>query len=368
MRVILSGGGTAGHIYPALAVGEELRSRGVEVLYVGAVGRMEMERIPAAGFKIEGLSIAGFRRSFSLGAIWHNLKVPLMMLRATRRAKKIIRTFAPDVVAGFGGYASAPIVRAAQKLGVPTVLQEQNSYAGLTNRLLGKRAEWICVASEGMERFFPAQKVVVTGNPLRGKISELPSKAEALAHFSLVEELPTILITGGSLGTRTLNEMVATFLEKGAAIGVQLIWQTGGYYFEEFSARMHNIQSTTPYRMMPFIERMEMAYSAADMVVCRSGASTVSELQLVGLPALYIPSPNVAEDHQSANARVIVQGGGARMVADSEALHKGMDTALQMLHDAEQLQLMSQKQIEMAKPNSRSDVADIIMKFSKNRD
>ncbi len=365
MKVILSGGGTAGHIYPALAVGEELRSRGAEVLFVGASGRMEMERIPSAGFDIEGLSIAGFRRSFSPSALWHNLKVPFMMMSATRRAKRILKKFAPDVVAGFGGYASAPIVRAAQKLKIPTVLQEQNSYAGLTNRLLGKGAQRICVASEGMERFFPAQKIVITGNPLRGAISELPPKGEARAHFSLDEGTPTILITGGSLGTRTLNEMIFEFLKNSTSDNkIQVIWQTGKFYLAEFQARMKGIESSVPYVMLPFIENMVMAYGAADVVVCRSGASTVSELQLVGMPALFVPSPNVAEDHQSANARVVVDGGGAEMVADSEAVQQGMTIALEILRDGEKLKAMSASQKRMAKPGARGEVADIIMSLT----
>lgn len=360
MKVIVSGGGTAGHIYPALSVAEELKSRGSDVLCVGAVGRMEMERVPAAGFEIKGLEICGFKRSLKPSAIMHNLKVPFMMLRATRAARRIIAEFRPDIVVGFGGYASAPIVKAAQKMGIPTVLQEQNSFAGLTNRMLAKKAKRICTAYEGMERFFGEDKVVLTGNPLKGALSELPQREQAQVQMRLKSGVPTILVTGGSLGTRTLNEMVFEYLSSGSSDNVQIIWQSGKFYYEEFKSRMAGVKSSVNFVLIPFIEKMAAAYGAADLVVCRSGASTVSELQLLGKPALFVPSPNVAEDHQTFNARSVVDRGGAAMVADSDAKELGMKSALELLLDTKRLDAMSKELLKMARPRAKEDVVDIL--------
>ncbi len=366
-RVIVSGGGTAGHINPALGVAEELRKRGYTVLFVGAAGRMEMQRVPMAGFDIVGLPIMGLRRSFSPGAILHNLKVPVMMIRSTIRAKKIIRNFRPDIVVGFGGYASAPIVKAAQGLGIPTMLQEQNSFAGLTNRMLAKRAKAVCVAYRGMERFFGEDgKVVVTGNPYRGSIMQLPDRALAAKELALSPRVPTVLVTGGSLGTRTLNEMMVQFLQTYKGKDIQVIWQCGKFYYKEFQRRAAELEinECVNYKLVPFIEKMDCVYGVVDVVVGRSGASTVSELQLLGLPSVFVPSPNVAEDHQTANARSVVESGGAMMVPDSEAVQRAMTVAVELLNDKEKLKKMSEKIKAQGKPNATTDIADMVEKFA----
>lgn len=363
MKVIVSGGGTAGHIYPALAVADKLRARGAEVLFVGAEGKMEMSRVPAAGYQIIGLPIVGIARKLSPAGIWHNVKVPFKLMRATDKAKRIIRDFAPDVVVGFGGYASAPIMRAAQAADVPTVLQEQNSYAGLTNRMLAKRASTICTAYEGMERFFPAEKITITGNPLRGNIAALPSREEGAAEFGFDPTRPTILITGGSLGTRTLNEAVMRFVDSGCDTELQIIWQCGKFYHDEFVRRMGSAQCLTDnlkIKLLPFIERMDCAYAAADVVICRAGASTVSELQLIGLPAIFVPSPNVAEDHQTANARSIVNANAALLVPDSEAIEHAIPMAIELLGESDRLTTMRKNLKALGKPNAARDVADIV--------
>lgn len=360
-KVIVSGGGTAGHIYPALAVADCLSKSGVEVLFVGATGKMEMERVPANGYKIIGLPITGIQRRLTL----KNLAVPFKMLKSTAMAKKIIRDFAPDVVAGFGGYASAPILRAAQKAGVKTVIQEQNSYAGLTNKMLAKKADAICTAYAGMERFFDKAKITLTGNPLRGNITQLPQRSDAIKFFGLDPRRNTILVTGGSLGTRTLNEMVINVLQSANRGDVQIIWQTGKFYQDEMEQRAANIKATIPYIKMAFIERMDMAYAAADVVICRAGASTVSELQLIGVPAVFVPSPNVAEDHQTANARALVEGNAARMIPDSQAVAKCFGAAMEMLGNPTMLAEISRNLKFMGKPNAAADVADIITGTAK---
>ena len=336
-RVILSGGGTGGHIYPAVAVAEALRRKwkeDVEILFVGAEGKMEMEKIPALGYNIVGLPVAGLQRRLD----WHNLLVPFKVVKSIRQARRIIRDFSADVVVGFGGYASAPVLWAAQRMGVPTVIQEQNSYAGLTNKILSRGARRICVAYDGMERFFASEKIVLTGNPLRGHFAPTMGKSEeAAAYYGLSVDKPTVLVVGGSLGTRTLNEMMKRWiLSLDAEPEVQVIWQTGKYYEREmqefFSA--HHVEGVW---QGAFIERMDYAYDMADVVISRSGACTVSELCLVGKPTLFVPSPNVAEDHQTKNARALVDKGAAMMVSDKEAVERAMPMAMEMLADAERL-------------------------------
>ena len=347
MKIIISGGGTAGHINPALAVAELLRERGDEVLFVGAEGKMEMERVPRAGFSIIGLPVVGIQRRLTL----KNLAVPFKLLRSLSKAGNIIKNFEPDVVVGFGGYASAPIVRAAQKRGIKTVIQEQNSYAGLTNRALAKKAYRICVAYEGMERFFPAEKIVITGNPLRSVLTNLPSREQALKIFDLEPAKRTILVVGGSLGTRTLNEMV---VQNEIPSNVQLIWQCGRYYYDEMVERAaHKIP-------LAYIERMDCAYSVADVVITRAGASTVSELQLIGKPTVFVPSPNVAEDHQTHNAMSLVKRGAAVLVKDSEAINSAMQMAVELADDTERCLEMAAAQRAMGRMDAASDVVKVI--------
>ncbi len=336
-RVILSGGGTGGHIYPAVAVAEALQRKwkqDVEILFVGAEGKMEMEKIPALGYNIVGLPVAGLQRRLDP----KNLLVPWKVVRSAMRARKIINDFSADVVVGFGGYASAPVLWAAQQMGVPTVIQEQNSYAGLTNKLLARKARRICVAYEGMERFFPEDRIILTGNPLRGRFAPTAEKSEeALAHYGFRADVPTVMVVGGSLGTRTLNEMMKHWIPSvDGTSPVQVIWQTGKYY----EAEMRDFLASHPTANIwqgAFIERMDYAYEVADVVISRSGACTVSELCLVGKPTIFVPSPNVAEDHQTKNARALVEQSAALMVSDAEAIAKGMPMALELLGNEEQL-------------------------------
>ena len=362
IRVILSGGGTGGHIYPAVAVAEALKRRlgdEVELLFVGAEGKMEMEKVPALGYRIVGLPIAGLQRRLE----WRNLLVPFKVLRSIRLARRTIRDFGADVVVGFGGYASAPVLWAAQRMGVPTLIQEQNSYAGVTNKILARRAARICTAYEGMERFFPAEKIVLTGNPLRGGFSKGGvDRREALVRFALTEELPVVLVVGGSLGTRSLNEMMkAWILSTGGKAPVQVIWQTGKYYEREMQAFLAAHPAPHVWQGA-FIDRMDCAYAAADLVVSRSGAGTVSELCLVAKPVLFVPSPNVAEDHQTKNARALEAKGAAVVVADAECRTTAMRRAEELLADPAALRRMSDNIEQLAKPRAADAIVDEVLR------
>ena len=364
-RIILSGGGTGGHIYPAVSVAEALRRRlgeDVEILFVGAEGKMEMTLIPKLGYRIVGLPIVGLQRRFA----WSNFTLPIRLLGSLRQARTIIKNFKPDVVAGFGGYASAPILWTAQRMGIPTVIQEQNSYAGLVNKLVGGSARSVCVAYDGMERFFDEKKIVKTGNPLRSAFSAQDiSRKEALDYYGFTEELPVVLVVGGSLGTRTFNNMMRSWvMTLGGEAPVQVIWQTGRYY----EAEMQNFLKQYPTKNVwqgAFIDRMDYAYAIADVVISRSGACTVSELCLAGKPTLFIPSPNVAEDHQTKNAMALVERNAARMVKDSEAVDCGVSTALRMVADKAELQRLSKNIERLAIADSADRVADEILKYAK---
>ena len=365
-RIILSGGGTGGHIYPAVAVAEALRRRfgeEVELLFVGAEGKMEMEKVPALGYRIVGLPIAGLQRRLE----WRNLLVPFKVLRSIRQARNVIRSFGADVLVGFGGYASAPVLWAAQRMGVPTVIQEQNSYAGVTNKILARGACRICTAYEGMERFFPKEKIVLTGNPLRGRFSKSGTpRAEALDYFGFTPGRKVVLVVGGSLGTRSLNEMMKTWLLSlgGGEAPVQVIWQTGKYYEREMQAFL----AAHPVRGIwqgAFIERMDYAYAAADLVISRSGACTVSELCLVAKPVLFVPSPNVAEDHQTKNARALADKGAALLVPDAVCRTEAMPRALELLADEEALQRMSRNIEALARPDAAERIVDEIVRVMK---
>ncbi len=361
LKIILSGGGTGGHIYPAVAVAEALKRRlgdQVELLFVGAEGKMEMEKVPALGYRIVGLPIAGLQRRLE----WRNLLVPFKVLRSIRLARRTIRDFGADVVVGFGGYASAPVLWAAQRMGVPTVIQEQNSYAGVTNKILAKRANRICTAYEGMERFFPQEKIVLTGNPLRGRFSKGGiAKSEALAYYGFTAEMPVILVVGGSLGTRSLNEMMkAWLLRTGGTAPVQVIWQTGKYYEREMQDFLREHPAAHVWQGA-FIERMDMAYAAADVVVSRSGAGTVSELCLVAKPVVFVPSPNVAEDHQTKNAQALASKGAALLVPDSECRTQAMERALALAADQQALAAMSRALEALARPDAAERIVDEII-------
>lgn len=357
-RIILSGGGTGGHIYPAVATAEALRRRWgdrVEILFVGADGKMEMEKIPPLGYPIVGLPVAGLRRQLD----WHNLLLPFKVFRSLKLARRTIRAFGADIVVGFGGYASAPVLRMAQWMGKPTVIQEQNSYAGLTNKWLARRADRICVAYEGMERFFPREKIVMTGNPLRGRFSaEGTDRGQALAHFGLSDRKPVLLVVGGSLGTRTLNEMMKHWIGSlsGGEAPVQVIWQTGRYYEREMR-RFADDHPVAGIWQGAFIDRMDLAYAAADAVVSRSGACTVSELCLAAKPTLFVPSPNVAEDHQTKNAMALVSRDAALMVRDRDAVTQAMPIAVGMVRDRELLERLARNIAALAIPDSAERVA-----------
>ena len=357
MRVILSGGGTGGHIYPAVSVAEALKRKygsDVEILFVGAEGKMEMEKIPALGYNIKGLPVAGLQRKFTP----KNLLLPFKVLKSLRRAKRVIREFGADIVVGFGGYASAPVLWSAQRMGVPTIIQEQTSFAGLTNKLLSKRAKRICVAYDAMERFFPKERIVMTGNPLRGRFTaDADNRAEALNYYGLNDSLPVVLVVGGSLGTRTLNEMMKAWIATlGGEAPVQVIWQTGKFYEREMQEFL-KAHPTKNIWQGAFIERMDYAYAAADVVISRSGACTVSELCLVAKPTIFVPSPNVAEDHQTKNAMALVEKGAAEMVRDSEAVKRGMAEAVALAGDAERLERLSANIASLA----ISDAADRVV-------
>lgn len=362
-RIILSGGGTGGHIYPAVSVAEALKRRfgdDVEILFVGAEDKMEMQTIPRLGYRIVGLPIAGLQRKLTL----RNLALPMQVLRSLRRARAVIREFRPDIVAGFGGYASAPIVWMAQRMGIPTVIQEQNSYAGLVNKIVGGGAKSVCVAYDGMERFFNADKIVMTGNPLRGSFSAGSiDRAEALRYYGFDGSLPVMLVVGGSLGTRTLNNMMKSWvMTLGGKAPVQVIWQTGRYYEAEMKQFLGHYPTENIWQGA-FIDRMDYAYEIADVVVSRSGACTVSELCLAGKPTLFVPSPNVAEDHQTKNAQALVNKKAARMVADADAVDCGISTALRMIADKDELTMLSKNISRLAVPDAADRVADEIVKY-----
>ena len=364
-RIILSGGGTGGHIYPAVSVAEALKKRlgeEVEILFVGAEGKMEMSLIPNLGYNIKGLHIVGLQRRLT----WKNFLLPYYLLRSLNQARRIIKEFKPDVVAGFGGYASAPIVFVAQMMGIPTVIQEQNSYAGLVNKIVCGRAKSICVAYEGMERFFDGEKIVLTGNPLRSAFGQQTiDRKAAFAHYSLEEGKPTILVVGGSLGTRTLNNMMKSWIVTlGGEAPVQVIWQTGRFYEKEMR-EFFTHYPTKGVTLVPFIDRMDYAYEVADVVVSRSGACTVSELCLAKKPTLFVPSPNVAEDHQTKNAKALVDKGAAMMVSDAEAVDCGIATALKMVGDEALLSKLSKNIAKLATPDAAERVADEIIKQFK---
>src|SRR5664280_2395966 len=330
-RIIISGGGTGGHIFPAISIANALRKIDpeTEILFVGAEGRMEMEKIPAAGYKIVGLPVAGLYRSLSL----KNFSVLIKLLKSLRKARKVIKDFSPDVVVGVGGYASGPVLRQAGKMGIPTLIQEQNSYAGVTNKLLAKKASVICVAYDGMEKYFPASKIIKTGNPVRQNFDDIYIlKNEALAFFGLKRNIPVILVLGGSLGAGTINKSLSENIQKIASSDYQWLWQTGKNYFEKINALVSG-SSCPDIAVYDFINRMDYAFAAADIIISRAGAGTISELCLVGKPVILVPSPNVAEDHQTKNAMALIEKDAASMVMDSEAGEKLTETAMSIINN-----------------------------------
>lgn len=367
-RIIISGGGTGGHVFPALAVADQIKSEvpEAEILFVGAEGRMEMDKVPRAGYEIRGLPVTGFQRSLSL----KNLKFPLNLVKSLFRAKKIIKHFQPDVVIGTGGYASGPVVYVASTMNIPCVIQEQNSYAGITNRLLAPNVSRICVAYEGMEKYFPKEKIVITGNPVRQDIINAGmQRLPALYHFKLSAEAKTILVIGGSLGARTINESVAKGLDKIRQAGFQLIWQTGHDYYD-IASELCKINPRSngwgEFKVHQFIERMDMAYAAADMIISRAGAIAVSELCIVQKPVILVPSPNVAEDHQTKNARNLLNHNAAWMVSDQKARENLVDYATKLLNDEKEQEILSKNIAEFARPNATGDICKEVFNLIEN--
>lgn len=358
IKAIISGGGTGGHIFPALSIGAELKEINPEseILYVGAEGRMEMEKVPAAGFRIIGLPVVGLQRKLTLS----NLALPFKVLKSIRMAKKIIRDFKPDIAIGVGGYASAPLLWAAESLGIPTLIQEQNGYAGLTNKILGRKAKSICVAYEGMERFFPAGRIRMTGNPIRKEIvpATPQMKEEAYGFYGLDPEKKHIFIVGGSLGSGTLNNAMKKWIGDGCPGGdnVEVIWQCGKYYKAGVDAFMKE-HKTRGIQHSDFIRRMDLAYAAADVVVSRSGASSVSELCAAHKAVIFVPSPNVAEDHQTHNAMALVNKGAAMLVKDADAAEKLMATACALLADDGKIAEMEKNIAALALPDAAAAIA-----------
>jgi UDP-N-acetylglucosamine--N-acetylmuramyl-(pentapeptide) pyrophosphoryl-undecaprenol N-acetylglucosamine transferase len=360
-RCIISGGGTGGHIFPAISIANTIRRRfpDAEILFVGAEDRMEMEKVPAAGYKIIGLPVSGFDRAHLL----RNIKVIGRLLKSLSLAKKTIRDFRPDIAIGVGGYASGPTLWAAASLGIPTLIQEQNSYAGVTNKLLAKKADKICVAYDGMEKFFPADKLVITGNPIREDLAlAADKKDEALSYFGLSNNKKTLLVVGGSLGARTINQSVQGGLKKLLDAGIQVIWQTGKYYYPKAEEFLKDYQGQSVW-CSAFINRMDYAYAAADLVVSRAGASSISELCLLEKPVVLVPSPNVAEDHQTKNALALVRKEAAVLVKDAEANEQLIDTALDWMLHEEKLAALSRNIARLAERNSAERIVDEIIKI-----
>lgn len=358
-RVIISGGGTGGHVYPAIAIADALKAQepGVEILFVGAEGRMEMEKVPAAGYEIEGLPIAGFQRKLTL----KNLSFPIKLFKSMRKAKSILTRFQPHIAVGVGGYASGPVLRAATGRGIKTVIQEQNSYPGVTNKILGAKASRICVAYEGMEKFFPKEKIRLTGNPVRQDIRDLAHKrGEAIGYFQLESSRKTIVVMGGSLGAGTLNAAMASATGLiDANNDIQWVWQCGKYYHDQYADSA--TASLSNVRFMPFIEQVDKAYACADLVICRAGALTISEICVAGKPAILVPSPNVAEDHQTKNAMALKQVDAAVLIKDNEASDKLIAVAIELLKDTDRLARLSHNALAISKPDAAREIAAEIL-------
>lgn len=360
MHIIISGGGTGGHIFPALSIADEIKLRipNVEILFVGAKDRMEMERVPAAGYKIVGLPVRGLKRKLT----FENISILLDFLKSQRMARRIIKDFKPSIAIGVGGYASAPVLRAASKMGIPCLLQEQNSYAGVTNRLLSKKSATICVAYEGMEKYFPSDKLVFTGNPVRKINLNEDLKSDARKHFNLRTENPVLFIMGGSLGARTLNRAILKNIDTLAALNIEVLWQTGKIYYEAIQEELKN-RIPANIHILDFVSRMDLAYNVADLLVSRAGALSLSEICVVGKPSVLVPSPNVAEDHQTKNAQALVSAGAAIMVADIHAEEKLIDEALGLLNNKAKLIELGANAQKLAKPFATKEIVDEVFKL-----
>lgn len=360
LKFIVSGGGTGGHIYPAIAIANELKSRfpDAEFLFVGAKDKMEMQKVPQAGYKIEGLWIAGLQRKLTV----QNMMFPFKLISSLWKSRQIINKFKPDVVIGTGGFASGPLLQVANGRNIPTVVQEQNSYPGITNKLLSKKANKICVAYENLERFFPKEKIVLTGNPVREDLLNIDAKRnEAITHFNLDANKKTLLVLGGSLGARRINQLIEKEIYNIVSKDIQVIWQCGRFYINEYK----HFSDGKNVQVLDFIDRMDLVYAAADFVISRAGASSVSELCLVGKPTIFIPSPNVAEDHQTKNAKAIVDKNGAILLKETELDEKFETTFSNLISDESLQKELSQNIKSLAKPNATKDIVEEIIKLIK---
>ena len=363
LKIIVSGGGTGGHIFPAISIANALKEiqPEVDILFVGAEGKMEMEKVPAAGYKIVGLPVAGFQRTLSVKTFTFFFK----LYKSMRRAKQVLKDFKPDALVGVGGYASGPMLKVAQKKGIPTLIQEQNSFAGVTNRLLAKKAKAICVAYEGMEKYFPASKIMMTGNPVRQDLVNLDGKkAEAYSYFNISQEQKVILVLGGSQGAKTINKSLMGYMKEiGEQQDVILIWQTGKYYHSDIKQELEGYDAKN-VRLYDFISRMDLAFSIADLIVSRAGAGTISELCLVGKPVILIPSPNVSEDHQTKNAQALVKKNAALMIDDLSAPKELMIMVFELLINNEKCAEFSKNIKSMALPNAAKVIAAKVLELA----
>ena len=357
-RVIISGGGTGGHIFPAIAIANEIKRRNpnANILFVGALGKMEMEKVPAAGYKIEGLTIAGLQRKITVA----NFLLPFKIIKSLIKARNIIKRFSPQVVIGVGGYASGPTLQMANLLGIPTLIQEQNSFPGKTNKLLAKKAHIICTAYEGLDRFFPKQKIKITGNPVRNDVVDIDGKREeGFEFYELDPTKKTILVIGGSLGARTLNQSMLSHYETIQESDVQVLWQTGKLYFDALTQQLGNNKDKS-IKIVQFIDRMDLAYAIADVIISRAGAISVSELCLIGKPVILVPSPNVAEDHQTKNAMALVEKGAAILVKDADAVKTLIPEALKLIPNQSKQDSLSEELKKLGKPNATVDIVNEI--------
>ena len=362
-RIMISGGGTGGHIYPAIAIANTLKSieDSIEILFVGAQGKMEMEKVPEAGYEIIGLWISGLQRKLTID----NLSFPFKVISSVWKSFKLLKEFKPHAVVGVGGYASGPLLYAATKKNIPTLIQEQNSYAGITNKLLAGKVDRVCVASKGMSKFFPSEKIILTGNPVRTDILDLENKkTKALQSFGFTSDKPVLLILGGSLGARTLNEAMISGLDALIAADVQVIWQTGKFYIDEMTERTKD-KDLTNIKVLAFLKEMDLTYAAADVVISRAGALSISELCLAGKPVIFVPSPNVAEDHQTKNAQALVDEDAAIMVKDTEAKETLIPSVIDLIESTETQNRLSENIKKMGRPNAAKDIANEILALIK---
>lgn len=363
-KIIISGGGTGGHIFPAIAIANAIKEKypDTNILFVGALGKMEMEKVPAEGYEIIGLPIMGLQRRLTL----QNLKFPFKLFLSMRKAKKIVKDFKPDVVVGVGGYASGPLLKAATRLGVPALVQEQNSYPGITNKLLAKHVEKICVAYDNMDRFFPREKIILTGNPVRQNIKNLEAKrVRGIEYFGLDPTKKTVLVVGGSLGARTINHAIDAGIEEFVKNNIQLVWQTGKLYVDEAAKTVAKYEGKG-IKTMPFISKMDYAYAIADVVVSRAGAMSVSELSIAAKPTIFVPLPSAAEDHQTKNAMALVNHNAALLVKDTEAQKKLVPTLIELVNNEQEQQRIANNVAKMAFNDSANIIADEVIKLIKH--